>query len=50
MKKSQKYHMAMIAVVNSNLLVDVDKLDVLELLIQDKNMAEYLEEPKEKAE
>ncbi len=42
MKKSEKYHAAMLAVLNSNLQNEV-KLEVLDLLLDDKATAEWCE-------
>ena len=43
MKKSEKYHMAMLAVVNSVSLNAEDKLEVIEMLMTEKSVAEYCE-------
>ena len=47
MKNSELYRMAMIAVVDSNMATST-KLYVLEMLIEDKKMAEFREEREEK--
>ena len=47
MKNSELYKLAMMAVVDSNMATST-KLYVLEMLIDDKKMAEYREEREEK--
>ena len=43
MKKSEKYKFAMMAVVDSGFMNASVKLEVLELLMAEKTMAEYCE-------
>ena len=44
MKKSEKYHLAMIAVLNENrYLGSEDRLEIIEMLIKDKELAEFME-------
>ena len=47
MKNSELYKLAMLAVIDSNMAAST-KLNVLEMLIGDKQMAEYREEREEK--
>ena len=47
MKNSELYKLAMLAVIDSNMAAST-KLYVLEMLIDDKKMAEYREEREEK--
>ena len=50
MKKSQKYYLAMTAVLNSNALCSSDKLEILETLIENRGVALYSEAQEEKVE
>ena len=43
MKKSEKYYKAMLAVVNSLILNAEDKLEILEMLVTEKVVAESCE-------
>lgn len=43
MKKSERYHLAMIAVVDNERIEAADKLEVLATLMQDKSVAEWSE-------
>ena len=47
MKKSERYQLAMIAVIESQLLDATSKLEILETLISDKATAEYVEKAEE---
>lgn len=44
MKKSEAYHLAQIAVVNSPNITPEGKLDILTILIDDERLAVYCEE------
>ena len=43
MKKSERYQVAMIAVLTNNSIVANDKLEIIETLMGDKSLAEYVE-------
>lgn len=44
MKKSEKYYLAMLAVLNDDSCLSTeDKLDIIEALIDDKRLAEFSE-------
>jgi hypothetical protein len=47
MKRSQKYYLAMIAVINSEEIAVNEKLEIIETLIGDKTVAEYSEKMEE---
>jgi len=47
MKRSQKYYMAMIAVINSEEIAVNEKLEIIETLIGDKTVAEFAEKTEE---
>lgn len=49
MKNSQKYHMAMVAVIDCFHIGVEDKIKVLELLMDQKSVAEYVERKEEEA-
>lgn len=48
MKKSELYHLAQIAVVTSNCIAPETKLVILQRLMADESMAEFIEEETEK--
>jgi hypothetical protein len=50
MKRSEVYHMAQIAVVNSPCISPENKLEVLKVLMGDEDVAIYMEEQAEKGE
>jgi hypothetical protein len=51
MKKSERYYIAMCAVVDDESISAEDKLDIVATLMEDKSIAEYLERQEaEKAE
>lgn len=50
MKKSERYHMAMLAVVNSLMLKAEDKIEILATLMEDEGVAKYVEKKAEDAE
>jgi hypothetical protein len=43
MKKSERYHKAMLAVVNSLMLKAEEKIEILETLMEAESVAEYVE-------
>lgn len=47
MKKSEKYQLAMVAVIESQLLDSKSKLEIIETLIGDRTVAEYSEKVEE---
>lgn len=47
MKRSQKYYLAMISVIQSEEIAVSDKLEILETLIGDRTVAEYAEKQEE---
>ena len=47
MKKSHKYYAAMICVVNNHSLSAAEKLEIIEQLMQDKTVAEFVEKKEE---
>ena len=47
MKKSERFYMAMIAVVEDNCINSDSKLEVLETLMESKSVAEYTEKREE---
>lgn len=47
MKKSEKYQVAMIAVLTNNSITATDKLEIIEELLGDKSLAEYTERREE---
>lgn len=47
MKRSQKYYLAMMAVINSEEIAVNEKLEIIETLIGDKAVAEYAESKEE---
>lgn len=48
MKKSELYHVAQIAVINSPNIAPETKIGIIKLLIQDESSAKYWEEQEEK--
>ena len=48
MKKSEIYNVAMLCVISTNQLNDVEKLEVIEQLMGDKSLAEFSENKAEK--
>ena len=44
MKKSELYHMAQIAVLNSQCIAPENKLEILRILIEDENVSKFCEE------
>lgn len=49
MKKSERYYIAMLAVItNTNILAD-DKIEILETLMDNKSVAEWQEKQEENA-
>ena len=46
MKKSEKYYLAMLAIVDSNLMAG-QKLEILEMLAGEKSLAEFVEKAQE---
>lgn len=48
MKKSEKYYMAMLAVINSNNIFADAKIEIIETLLDNKSTAEWVEEQEEK--
>lgn len=48
MKKSTIYGLAQIAVIDSKILTSLDKLAILRVLMEDEDLAEYVEEQAEK--
>jgi hypothetical protein len=50
MKKSERYHMAMLAVVNSASISAEGKIEILATLQEAKSVAEYWEREAEKSE
>ena len=48
MKKSELYHVAQIAVINSPVLAPETKLEILQVLIPDESSAKYWEEQEDK--
>lgn len=50
MKKSEKYHAAMISVLECNRLRNESKLEILETLIENRGAALYSEAQEEKVE
>ena len=47
MKKSERYQVAMIAVLSNNAIMPTDKLEIIETLMADKNVAEWSEKQEE---
>lgn len=47
MKKSEKYQLAMIAVLTNTSIMVTDKLEIIETLLGDKAVAEYCERAEE---
>lgn len=47
MKRSTKYYLAMMAVINSDEIAVNEKLEIIETLIGDKTVAEYAESKEE---
>lgn len=47
MKKSEKYQLALCAVIDSNRIPTEDKVDVVEMLLEAKSVAEYTERQEE---
>ena len=50
MKKSERYYMAMLAVINSNHILSDEKLEIIETLMDDKGLAEWSEKAEEEKE
>ena len=50
MKKSEAYHLAQIAVVNSPNIAPEGKIEVLRILIAEENLAKFCEKQAEVAE
>lgn len=50
MKKSELYHLAQIAVVTSPCLAPENKLEVLNILMEDEGVAKFVEEREAKKE
>lgn len=48
MKKSARYHAAMVAVLNSNGFTSEEKVEILATLMDNKSTAEYWEREEEK--
>lgn len=48
MKKSEMYQVAMIAVLTNNSIMPTDKLEIIELLLANKSLAEWGEKEEEK--
>jgi hypothetical protein len=48
MKKSEKYYLAMCAVIDNHHMSTPDKLEVLEVLMEDRRTALYCEKQEEK--
>ena len=48
MKKSEAYHLAQIAVVSTATIAPESKLEILRILIDDENLANFCEEQEEK--
>lgn len=48
MNKSRVYALAQIAVIESSSLTSYDKLQILRVLMEDEDLAEYVEEQAEK--
>lgn len=48
MKKSARYHAAMVAVLNSNGFTSEEKLEIIATLMENKDTAEYWEREEEK--
>lgn len=48
MKKSELYHLAQITVVTTPCITPEHKLEILEILFEDKRIAVYTEEKEEK--
>ena len=47
MKRSQKYYLAMMAVINCEEIAVNEKLEIIEMLIGDKTVAEFSEKVEE---
>lgn len=47
MKKSERYQVAMIAVLTNNSIMANDKLEIIETLMGDKSLAEWSEKAEE---
>ena len=47
MKDSEKFQLAMIAVITNNSLTATDKLEIIETLMDKKSLAEYSESQQE---
>ena len=43
MKKSEIYHLAQVAVMNSNCIAPENKLEILHILMADEDFAKFLE-------
>ena len=43
MKKSERYYKAMVVVANSMMLEAEDKIEILSTLMEDRELAQYLE-------
>ena len=50
MKKSDRYHAAMVAVIEYHGMRAADKIEIIELLISDRNIAKWSEEQEAKKE
>ena len=50
MKDSEKYTNAMLAVINSTMIMSHDKLEIIEELLSDRSLALYREKEAEKKE
>ena len=48
MKKSNRYQLAMMAVLVCNEIANEDKLEIIETLMGDKTLAEWSEQPESK--
>ena len=49
MKKSEAYHLAQIAVINSPSIAPENKIKVMKILLEDENLALFVEDREAKA-